>query len=145
MTPNQGVTLKFNGRHHLFSTSDLLPCRLCVSTVQFEFGRWVAFALSGGWWHRKSQKIRITQQLPGESFLGSAVPCWLCQWPLTSSAGSCTPVPTLLGLPGQAKARKTEAQLLCHVLALASPVPFPNSWRFLKMGSDFTWGRTPSQ
>lgn len=30
MTLNQGVTLKFNGRHHLFSTSELLPCSLCV-------------------------------------------------------------------------------------------------------------------
>lgn len=64
MTPNQGVTLKFNGSHDLFSTSELLPCSLCVYSVQFEFGRSVAFALSGGQWHRKSQKIRMPHLNP---------------------------------------------------------------------------------
>lgn len=65
MTPSQGVTLKFNGRHHLFSTSGLLPGSLCAWTVQLEFGRSVTFALSGGQWQRKSQKIRMPQLDPG--------------------------------------------------------------------------------
>lgn len=88
---------------------------------------------------RRSGSLTGTQQLPSESFLCSAVPCWLCPWALTSSAGSCTPVPALLGLFSQAKARETAAQLLCRVLALASPVAvaFPNSWTCLEMGSDF--------
>lgn len=95
---------------------------------------------------RRSGCLTWTQQLPSESFLCSAVTCWLCQWPLTSFAGSCPPFPTLLGIFGQAEARKTQAHLLCHVLTLASPVPvaFPNSWSSLEMGSDFKQGRTPS-
>lgn len=94
---------------------------------------------------RRSGCLTRTQQLPSESFLCSAVTCWLCQWPLTSFAGSCPPFPTLLGIFGRANAHKTAAHLLCHVLTLASPVPaaFPNSWSSLAVGSDFKHGRTP--
>lgn len=149
MAPNQGATLTFNGRHHLLSTSQLLPCSLCVYSVHWIWE--ISFPLSGGWWHRKSQKIRIPQQnpaLPGESFLCSAVPCWLCPRPLLS-ARSCTPVPALLSVFGQATGCKTEAQLVCHVLTLASPVAaaFPNSWSSLKVGRDFNHhsNKTPKQ
>lgn len=111
-----------------------------------------------GWlWHccedggtgkaRRSGSLTGAQQLPSESPLCSAAPSCPCQWPLSPPAGSCMPAPTLLGILGRAEACKTEAQLLCHVLTLASPAPaaFPNSWSSLKMGSGFKQGRTPTR
>lgn len=69
-TGHQTKEPPWNGRHPLLSTWELLPCSLCVQTEHVGFGRWVALLLSCGWWHRKSQKIRIPHW-------GPAAPKWV--------------------------------------------------------------------
>lgn len=93
---------------------------------------------------RRSGCLTRTQQLPSESFLCSAVTCWLCQWPLTSlqaPAHHFQLCSTFLAEP-----TRTKQQLIFSVvLTLASPAPaaFPNSWSSLAVGSDFKHRRTP--
>lgn len=102
---------------------------------------------------RRSGCLTRTQQLPSESFLCSAVTCWLCQWPLTSLQAPAHRFQLCLAF--LAEPMRTKQQLIfsvmcspwLHLFLLLFPTAgVPWQWAvILNRGEHHGNNRTPKQ